>query len=124
MTLNDRYNILLLEQEYWGDQSQLALDEDDDERRAYCEKMWMQLLNILDAINSLDEEDLDDEVEPEPCSKCDVLPAIVENEVFGGYLVICYGCKWVIEGGDEEDAIRIWNEAHGGKRNADNDKQL
>jgi hypothetical protein len=117
MTSSDRYNILLLEQEYWGEQSSLALESGDEERKEYCDKMWMSLLDVLDAIDTLDDEDLDDEAEADPCSKCDVLPAIVENEVFGGYLVICYGCKWVIEGGDEEDAIRIWNEAHGGDKN-------
>jgi hypothetical protein len=44
--------------------------------------------------------------------------------LFGGYVVICVACRWANEGGDRRDAIDQWNEAHGGKRNADNDKQL
>jgi hypothetical protein len=50
------------------------------------------------------------------CSRCKAnLLTIEENEMFGGWLVICRNCGWTNEGGDRQDAIDQWNEAHGGR---------
>jgi hypothetical protein len=55
------------------------------------------------------------------CSRCrGSLLTIEENEMFGGWLVICTNCGWANEGGDRQDAIDQWNEAHGGKNGRDN----
>jgi hypothetical protein len=59
---------------------------------------------------------------PRNCSKCRNSPEVVEFDILGGCLVICTRCRWANEGGDRWDAIDQWNEAHGGERNADNDK--
>ena len=55
------------------------------------------------------------------CPRCGNKPTVKKNELFGGYVVVCYNCKWANEGGDRQDAIDQWNEAHGGE-DADNDK--
>jgi hypothetical protein len=52
---------------------------------------------------------------PRNCSRCrGSFLTVEENEMFGGWLVICLNCGWANEGGDRQDAIREWNEAHGG----------
>ena len=50
MTLNDRYNLLNLEHEYWLIQWNEALYNDNDARARYCEGMSM---SIADAIESI-----------------------------------------------------------------------
>ena len=60
---------------------------------------------------------------PRNCSKCRDRPEVVEFDILGGWLVICTNCRWANEGGDRQDAINQWNEAHGGK-DADNNRKL
>jgi len=52
------------------------------------------------------------------CSRCrSGRLTVEENEMFGGWIVICLNCGWANEGGDRQDAIDQWNEAHGAKTN-------
>ena len=50
MTLNDRYNLLNLEHEYWLAQWNAALDADDDSRAGYCEGMAMSVAGAIESI--------------------------------------------------------------------------
>lgn len=50
MTLNDRYNLLNLEHEYWLREWNTALDEDDDSRAGYCEGMAMAASGAIESI--------------------------------------------------------------------------
>lgn len=120
MTTGDRYSILLLEQHYWGEESFKANEAGDKERADFCNKMFIGMYPALDVLAlALDDEEWE-ECEPVACKKCGIKPTLSEDEIFGGWFVICPRCEWVNEGGDEESAIEQWNEAHGGK-NADND---
>ncbi len=58
---------------------------------------------------------------PMDCPRCGKRPKVMKFSIFGCYLCICETCEWANEGGDRQDAIREWNEAHGGT-NADNNK--
>jgi hypothetical protein len=61
MTLNDRYNLLNLEHEYWLAQWNAALDADDDSRAGYCEGMAMSVAGAIESIvTAMDIQD-DDE---------------------------------------------------------------
>jgi ribosomal protein L37AE/L43A len=54
---------------------------------------------------------------PRNCPRCRKPPVVEENDLLGGWLVICSQCEWVNEGGDKAQAIDQWNEANFGKEN-------